>query len=103
MERINDQAFLQRLAKKVKEDAQFKKNLLENPTVGIEIFLGRRVTLPKGMKIVVVDQTDPSTIFINLPSIQSTEAIQSTEDVELSEEQLDIVSGGVAGDWIIKT
>jgi hypothetical protein len=39
------------------------------------------------MKIVVVDQTDPSTIFINLPSTQST------EDVELSEEQLDIVSG----------
>ena len=81
MERINDQFFLQKLAKKAKEDADFKKNLLENPIVGIETFLGHRVTLPKGWKIVVVDQTDPST--------------QSTEDVELSEEQLDIVSGGL--------
>ena len=35
----------------------------------------------KVKEIVVVDQTDPST--------------QSTEDVELSEEQLDIVSGGL--------
>jgi len=89
MEQINDQFFLQKLAKKVEEDAEFKKNLLENPIVGIETFLGRRVTLPIGWKIVVVDQTDPSTIFINLP------AIQSIEDVELSEEQLDIVSGGL--------
>ena len=96
MEQINDQVFLQKLAKKVEEDVQFKKILLENPIVGIEAFLGRRVTLPKGWKIVVVDQTDPSTIFINLP------AIQSTEDVELSEEQLDIVSDGLNGDLIFK-
>lgn len=96
MEQINDQFFLQKLAEKVEKDAEFKKSLLENPIVGIETFLGRRVTLPKGWKIVVVDQTDPSTIFINLPSIQST------EDVELSEEQLDIVSGGLNGDLIFK-
>ena len=95
MERINDQFFLQKLAKKAKEDADFKKNLLENPIVGIETFLGHRVTLPKGWKIVVVDQTDPSTIFINLPYTQST------EDVELSEEQLDIVSGGVVNGGLI--
>lgn len=97
MEQINDQFFLQKLAEKVKEDAEFKKNLLENPIVGIETFLGRRVTLPKGWKIVVVDQTDPYTIFINLPSVQSA------EDVELSEEQLDIVSGGLDnGIFIVK-
>jgi hypothetical protein len=96
MERINDQVFLQRLTKKVKEDPRFKKKLMENPTEVIETFLGSRVTLPKGMKIVVVDQTDPSTIFINLPSIQST------EDVELSEEQLDVVSGGVNGDIVFR-
>jgi hypothetical protein len=43
--------------------------------VVIETFLVRRVTLP---------------------------AIQSTEDVELNEEQLDIVSGGLNGDLIVK-
>jgi len=95
MERIDDQNFLQRLAKKVEEDAQFKKNLLENPTVGIEIFLGRRVMFPKGKKVVVVDQTDPSIIFVNLP------AVHITEDVELNEEQLDTVAGG-AGDPLFR-
>ncbi|RSK47559.1 NHLP leader peptide family RiPP precursor [Hymenobacter rigui] len=96
MELMNDPAFLQRLAKKVEEDAQFKKILLENPTAGLETFLGRRVILPEGMKIAIVDQTEPSTIFINLPSTQNT------EDVELTEEQLDIVSGGVDGGLILK-
>ncbi|GAB3244561.1 hypothetical protein GCM10027346_42270 [Hymenobacter seoulensis] len=95
MEQLNDQFFLQRLAKKAEEDAQFKKNLLQNPTEVIETFLESPVTLPKGMKLVVVDQTDPFTIFINLPSIQST------EDVELSEEQLDIVAGGLEGGNLI--
>ena len=94
MELRNDQEFLQNLAKKVQEDAQFKKNLLENSVLGIEVFLGRRIILPQGKKIAIVDQTDPSTIFINLP------AVHSTEDIELNEEQLDIVAGG-GGDTLI--
>jgi len=91
MELRNDQEFLQNLAKKVQEDAQFKKSLLENPVVGIEVFLGHRIIIPQDKKVVIVDQTDPSTIFINLP------AVHDTEDIELNEEQLDIVAGG-AGD-----
>ena len=51
--------------------------------------------MPQGKKIAIVDQTDPSTIFINLP------AIASTEDVELNEEQLDIVAGGAGGPTIL--
>ena len=93
MDLLNDQSFLQNLAKKVREDATFKKNLLENPLKAIESFSGYHLVLAQGKKIAIVDQTDPATIFINLP------AEKSTEDVELNEEELDIVAGG--GDGIV--
>ena len=93
MELRNDQDFLQNLAKKAQEDAQFKKNLLENPVVVIEVFLGKKIIIPQNKKVVIVDQTDSSTIFINLS------AVYSTDDVELNEEQLDIVAGG--GDGVL--
>ena len=88
MELRNDQDFLQNLAKKAQQDVQFRKNLLENPVAGIEGFLGKRLIIPQDKKVVIVDQTDPSTIFINLPSVHDT------EDVELNEDMLDIVAGG---------
>lgn len=39
-------------------------------------------------KTVIADQTDSSTVSINPP------AESNTEDMELNEEQLDIISGG---------
>ena len=94
MELRNDQDFLQNLAKKAQQDVQFKKNLLENPVAGIEVFLGKRIIIPQDKKVVIVDQTDPSTIFINLPAVYNTDDY-NTDDVELDEEQLDIVAGGM--------
>jgi hypothetical protein len=96
MDFLNDQNFLQGLAKKVREDATFKKNLLDNPLKAIEGFSGYRLIIPQDKKIAIVDQTDPSTIFVNLP------AEMSTEDVELNEEQLDIISGGGDGLTIVR-
>lgn len=42
----------------------------------------------KDKKTVIADQTDPSTVSVNRP------AEPNTEDMELDEEQLDIISGG---------
>ena len=96
MDFLNDQEFLQGLAKRVREDAIFKKKLMENPLKTIESFSGYRIIIPQDKKIDVVDQTDPSTIFINLP------AEKSTEDVELNEEQLDIIAGGTGEPLIVR-
>jgi len=91
MDLLTDQNFLRSLAKKVREDATFKRSLLDNPLKTIEHFAGCRIIIPQGKKITIVDQTDPATIFVNLPSESDT------EDVELNEEQLDIISGGGEG------
>lgn len=96
MDFLNDQNFLQDLAKKVREDATFKKNPLENPLKTIEGFSGYRIIIPQDKKIAIVDQTDPSIIFVNLP------AEKSTTDVELNEEQLDIISGGTGDIVVVK-
>ena len=88
MDFLTDQNFLQNLAKKVREDATFKRSLLEDPLRTIERFAGCRILSAQGKKIAIVDQTDPSTVFINLP------AEKNVEDVELNEAQLDVIAGG---------
>ena len=88
MELTNDQKILDAIVKKGWEDPTFKSNLITSPVATIESFLGHPIHLPKGKNIAFVDQTDSSTIFVNIP------AEVNMEDVELNEEQLDLVAGG---------
>lgn len=88
MELTNDQKILDAIVKKAWEDPTFKSNLITSPVATIESFLGHSIHLPEGKNIAFVDQTDSSTIFINIP------AEVNMEDVELNEEQLDLVAGG---------
>jgi hypothetical protein len=88
MELTNDQKILDAIVKKAWEDPAFKSNLITRPVATIESFLGHPIHLPEGKNIAFVDQTDSSTIFINIP------AELTMDDVELNEEQLDVVSGG---------
>lgn len=92
MSSTNDQQILQAIVKKAWTDPAFKQNLIEQPVSTIESFLGHPLNIPQGKNLSIVDQSDASTIFINIP------AEQDTEDMELNEEQLDIVSGGLEGD-----
>jgi hypothetical protein len=80
---------LESIVKKAWEDPVFKTNLMTNPVATIESFLGHSINLPEGKTITVVDQSNSSTIFINIP------AEPSMEDMELNEEQLDLISGGI--------
>ena len=50
------------------------------------------MTIPKGKKIVVEDQTESNVIYINIPQKVNI------DEFELTEEQLETVSGGVA--WL---
>lgn len=88
MELTNDQKILDAIVKKAWEDPTFRNNLIARPVATIESFLGHPIHLPEGKKIAFVDQTDSSTIFINIP------AEPNMDDVELNEEQLDIFAGG---------
>lgn len=74
------------------DNADFKAELVANPVAAIEKLTGQKLVLPEGKTIVVKDQTAENTVFINVP------AKQEMEDAELSDAQLEVVSGGLIDD-----
>lgn len=79
------------LVHKAWESASFKEELIKNPKACIENLTGKKFGGPEGVRIVVDDQSDASCIYLNIP--QKGEI----EDMELSEDSLDAVSGGGDG------
>ena len=92
MEFTQEQKLYGEIVQKAWDDAQFKSELVANPVATIEKLTGQTLNLPKGKTLVVRDQTDESTVYINLP------AKPNTEDVELNEDQLEAVAGGFKGE-----
>lgn len=90
MEFTQEQKLYAQIVQRAWEDADFKKELVANPLAAIEKVIGKKLNLPEGKTLVVRDQTDDSTIYINLPA----KAI--LDDVELTEKELEVVAGGVA-------
>lgn len=88
MELTKEQQVLQQVINKAWENEAFKKDLIANPVETIAKLTGQEIKIPEGKTIVVRDQTDESTIYINIP------AEQNLEDVELNEDQLEAVAGG---------
>ena len=97
MEFTQEQKLLQQVVHQAWEDAKFKNELMANPLVAIEKLTGKKLNLPEGKTLVVRDQTDESTVFINIP------AKQKMDDVELNEEQLEAVAGGVGPGGCVPT
>jgi len=89
MELTQEQKLYQEIIQKAWEDAEFRKELIDNPSDAIEKLTGVKLNLPEGKSIVVRDQTDDSTVYINIPPAE-----QKMDDVELSEEDLEAVAGG---------
>jgi len=89
MKITKEQEVLQQVINEAWENETFKAELTANPVLAIEKLTGEKLDLG-GKELIVRDQTDESTIFINIPAEQEVNA-------ELSEEQLEAVSGGVIG------
>ena len=88
MELTKKQKLFQTIVSKAWEDNAFKQELIDNPVSAIESLTGERLNIPEGKRVVVRNQTDASTVYINIP------AEPNMDDVELTEEQLEIISGG---------
>jgi hypothetical protein len=88
MEFSQEQKTYAEIVQKAWDDADFKKKLVSNPVEAIEKLMGKKLDLPVGKTLVVRDQTDESTVYINIP------AKLNLEDTELNEEQLEIIAGG---------
>ncbi len=86
MKLTKGQNFINSLVLKAWEDEDFKKRLIANPIEEIENLIGK--PLPKHKKVFVVDQSNPDHVYINIP------AKLDLNDVELTEDQLEAVSGG---------
>ncbi len=84
---------LQTVVNKAWDDAQFKSDLVSNPKSAIESATGLKV--PEHVAIVVNDQTDEDTVFLNIPPKPNF------DDMELTDEQLEQVAGGEVGSIII--
>lgn len=80
------------LAQKAWESSTFKEQLINSPISTIEAITGQPM-LPN-TKIVVDDQTDASIIYLNIPRKLDI------GELELTDEQLEMVSGGT-GPYIV--
>jgi len=66
MEITIEQKMYSQIVQKAWSDAEFKKDLIENPVDVIER-LGYRIDLPQGQTVVVNDQTEGSVTYITIP------------------------------------
>ena len=88
MEITKDQKMYAEIIQKAWEDAEFKSRLVKDPVGAIETLTGTKLNLPADKKIVVRDQTNESVFYINIPA-------KPSDDIELSEDQLEMVAGGM--------
>ena len=86
------------LAQKAWESSTFKEQFIKNPATAIQEVTGKPFAMPENKKLVVEDQTDPSIIYLNIPSKPDY------SEIELTDEQLEIVAGGeimCVGAWVV--
>jgi len=87
MKLTKEQEVLQQVINEAWENKAFKAELLESPVSAIESLTGKKLNL-QGKELIVRDQTNESTIYINIP------VEQNPEDMELNDAQLEAVAGG---------
>ncbi len=81
---------IREIISKAWEDETFKQELINNPKATLEKFLGKTIETDK--EIVFIDQSNPECLYIPIP------AKPQLDDMELSEDQLELVAGGADGD-----
>ena len=82
---------LTQIIEKCWENETFKQALIKNPTSTIKSELGSNFDLPEGVQLIVNDQSNSKFIHLNIPPQVDF------EDVELTDAELDFVSGGTGG------
>lgn len=88
MESTERTKVLETIRQKAESDNVFKQNLLSNPKKTIENFIGKALDLSEN-EVLEVSQLEDSSLLIKISNKDNC-----IDDVELSEEQLDIISGG---------
>ena len=102
---MNQKEVVKKLIERSWTDSRFKAEFIANPVAVIERETGKKIDL-KGKEIVVMDQSDANTYYLNLSRYVNNLGFANKE---LSDEQLEAVaggrkstSGGLCGDFINK-
>jgi ABC-type bacteriocin/lantibiotic exporter with double-glycine peptidase domain len=82
------QQIIQAVISKAWEDMKFRQELLLNPVEAIKKLTGVEVVLPEGKELVIIDQTDKSKVYVNIP------AEPEMDNIALTEDQLEAIAGG---------
>lgn len=82
---------LQKIYAKAWENESFKQSLIEDPVATLTRITKGEFKL-EGVKIQVNDQTDTSTLYLNIPANPQDLVIDF--DMELTEEDLELIAGG---------
>lgn len=82
-------SLLSTVTTKATEDEMFRNKLINDPLEVLNSVSDSAVVIAKGKRIEIVDQTNKDVIYINIPSNNTSE-----EDIELTDAQLELVSGG---------
>ncbi len=88
MEITQEQKLNAEVVQRAWDDAQFKSELMANPVETMQKLTGNKINLPQGKRLVVIDQSDESTVYFNIPRKIDINSL------ELTEEQLEMVAGG---------
>jgi hypothetical protein len=94
MEITQEQKLNAQVIERAWEDTQFRNELMASPVEAMEKLTGSKINLPQGQRLVVVDQSDESTVYLNIPRKVNLDAL------ELTEEQLEQVAGGITPTFI---
>lgn len=89
------QEMMNSIISKCWDNQEFKQDLISDPVGTIEKFTGKPMNVPQGKTLKVNDQTDNDFVHINIPSVPNIEGM------ELTDEQLEMVAGGVTPVFII--
>lgn len=87
-QQLQGQEVMRAIITKCWEDESFKNELIASPKETIERFTGNPVNVPEGVELVAVDQTNETNVYINI------HAPANVDDLQLSDEQLELVAGG---------
>lgn len=82
----NEQKMIQTAVNKAWEDPSYMKELVASPSQAIQTATGHG--LPEGTNLMIHDQTDPHTVYINIPPKPDF------SNMELTDDQLEEVAGG---------
>ena len=78
MEFTPEQEVMRTVISRCWEDEAFKQELLASPIKTIKKSTGKTVELPKGIKLVVVDQTNQGYAYFNIPAKPNLDNMELT-------------------------